>query len=46
MGTGICLFLAGKMGLYALGMGSRFEQEQFCVLGHWDLVKILARKWE
>jgi hypothetical protein len=38
----ICLFLAGKMGFHALGLGFRTATQTngICALGHWDLVKI------
>jgi hypothetical protein len=34
-----------------MGMGLRFEQDRhsddgICAVGRWDLVKILAGKWE
>ena len=56
MGTGVCLFLAGKMGFHALGLGFISNKtiengigikmwDGICAFGHWDLVNILAGKW-
>jgi hypothetical protein len=45
MEAGICLFLAGKIGLHALGVGfisKKTIDDGICALGHWDLVKIWA----